>query len=158
MKLVNGVIKPLKGKAMTIRVPSDIRKLQLLRKAIERHQAYDRKFDPDAGYTIAYPDGTEILTLPGQSTQIFQLDKYKEDIGKPYNRISFYLVKREELLCEGKEDDPEDDLVSVSSNGSVNDCTYKHRESVGEPNEGEQTRLEKKNVINSTSLPRRPKW
>ena len=113
----------------------------MLRKAIERHQAYDRKFDPDAGYTIAYPDGTEILTLPGQLTQIFQLDKYKEDIGKPYNRISLYLVKREELLFEGKEDDPEDDLVSVSSNGSVNYCTYK--ESVGEPNEGEQQDLKK---------------
>ncbi|KAK3732455.1 hypothetical protein QZH41_004291 [Actinostola sp. cb2023] len=81
MKLVNGVVKPVKGKVMTVRVSTDIRKVQLLRKAIDRHEAYDRKFERNAGYTLAYPDGTEILTLPGQPSQLFQLNKY-EDVEK----------------------------------------------------------------------------
>ena len=116
MKLVNGVVKPVKGSSMMLRVSTDIRKPELLRKAIDRHQAYDRKFEPNAGYTLAYPDGTEILTLPGQPTQLFQLDKYKEDIGKSYSRISFYLVKRDDLVCEGKESGSE---AEDDSNGGA---------------------------------------
>ena len=74
MKSVNGLLKPVKGKAMVVRVLSDIRKVPLLSKALDKHSAHDRNFDPNEDYTL-YPDGTEGLTLPGQPSQIFQLDK-----------------------------------------------------------------------------------
>ena len=94
MKLAKGELKPNKGKGMLVRVPVNIRKADLLQKSIEKHAAHDRNFDRSENYAILYTDGTEVLTLPGDHTQLFQLDKYKEDVAKPYNRITFYLVER----------------------------------------------------------------
>jgi hypothetical protein len=104
MKLVKGILKPVKGKVMTVRVLSNIRKQELLKKGIDKHSAYDRNFEPFQNYALLYPDGSEILTLPGQPTQLFQLDKYKEDIAKPYNRITLYLADRELLGDESDSD------------------------------------------------------
>lgn len=78
--------------------------MPLLVKALDKHSAHDRNFDPNEDYTLGYPDGTEVLTLPGQPSQIFQLDKYKEDIGKSFNRITLYIVRRD-LLNDGNESD-----------------------------------------------------
>ena len=82
---------------MMVRVPAWVRKLELLNKGIEKHAAHDRNFDRYGDYALVYPDGTEVLTLPGKPAQLFQLDKYKEDFGKPYNRITLFLVERETL-------------------------------------------------------------
>ena len=41
--------------------------------------------------TLVYPDRTEVKNLPG-STESFILKKYKEELGKPYFRIYFYLT------------------------------------------------------------------
>lgn len=128
MKLVKGELKPVKGKAMIVRVLPDIRKQELLKKGIEKHAAYDMNFQPYENYVLLYPDGTEVLTLPGQPTQLFQLDKYKEDIGKPYSRISLYLIERE--LLDGHSDDtesgnsdPEDNPKSTSASKSISSST-----------------------------------
>ena len=74
---------------------NQIRKAELLQKGIAKHVAYNRHFGRYADYALCYPDGTEILTIPGQPDQIFQLDKYKEDLCKPYKRINLFLVDRE---------------------------------------------------------------
>ena len=42
--------------------------------------AHDRNFDKEADYTLVYPDGTEILTLPDHPDHIFQLDEYQKDV------------------------------------------------------------------------------
>lgn len=127
MKLVNGDLKPVKGKIMIVRVPVSIKKLELLRKGIDKHAAHDRTFDPFEDYTLLYPDGTEILTLPGQSTQIFQLDKYKEDIGKPFNRITLYLIERETLaMSRGKEDQSDSDY-EMDDNSKTNSVKFSRK-------------------------------
>ena len=110
MKLSKGVLKSVKWKSRTLRVATDSRKSQLLTKAIDKHSAHDRTFNRYAGYTLAYPDGSEILTLPDRPTEIFQLDKYKEDVGKTYNRITFFLVLRDDIANEGKDSDTEPEL------------------------------------------------
>ncbi|KAK3724043.1 hypothetical protein QZH41_000911, partial [Actinostola sp. cb2023] len=126
LKLTKGVLKPCKGKVMIVRVPTNIRKLDLLRKGIEKHAAYDKHFDPHEGYTLAFPDGSEVLTIPGQPTQIFQLDKYKEDIGKSYNRLTLYLVERALLERKDSDEDSEgsdSDDLQVSLTASTSTCT-----------------------------------
>ena len=35
------------------------------------------------------------MTLPGQPEEEFTVRKYKEDLGKPYNRITLYLCPKE---------------------------------------------------------------
>ena len=49
-------------------------------------------FDTKLSWKLVYPDGQYCLTLPGQEDQEFTLRKYKEDLGKPYNRITLYLT------------------------------------------------------------------
>ena len=93
LKLSEGVLEPAEEKVMLVRVPKDISKLQLLSNPIDKHAAYDKKIDPYASYALAYPEGSEVLTIPGQPSQLFQLDRYKEDISKPCNRITLYLVE-----------------------------------------------------------------
>ena len=92
-KLNKGGLKPIKGKTILVCIPVNACKLDL-EKSVEKHAPHDRNFDRYESYALLYPDGTEVLILPGDQTQLFQLDKYKEDIGKSYKRITFYLVER----------------------------------------------------------------
>ena len=96
MTLSKGELKPIKGKVKMVRVPATIRKLDLLRVSYEKHCAHDRKFDKEALYTLVYPNGTEVLTLPDDPNCIFQLEEYQKDVGKPFNHITLFLLKRSE--------------------------------------------------------------
>jgi hypothetical protein len=94
LTLVKGELKPVKGKVKMVRVSTTIRKLDLLKLAYEKHCAHDRTFDKHADYTLAYPDGSEVLTLPDHPNRIFQLDEYQPEVGKAYNHITLFLLKR----------------------------------------------------------------
>ena len=88
LTLARGEMKPIKGKVKMLRVHTTVRKLDLLKQAYEKHCVHDRTFDRYADYTLAYPDGTEVLTLPDHPNRIFQLDKHQKEVGKTYNRIT----------------------------------------------------------------------
>ena len=69
--------------------------------ALTKREAYDKSFDTKLSWKLVYPDGQLCLTLPGQTEQEFTVQKYKEDLGKPYNRITLYLCPEEpDLLPE----------------------------------------------------------
>eukprot|EP00794_Sanderia_malayensis_P001017 gene1017-338_t len=109
MRWQNGSLRPIKGKTMAVRVPTAIRKVGLLQISVDKHGNHDRNFDRFGDYTLAFPDGAEILTIPGKPTELFQLDKYKEEVCKPYNRIILFLVHRNELhLVQGIDGSPLD--------------------------------------------------
>ena len=97
MTIVKGVLKPVRGKVLMIKVAVEAHKLDIVSKGVDKHSAHDRLFNGKQLHTLAYPDGSEVLTLPGKVDEIFQLDKYKEDLGKPYNRITLYLVARSQM-------------------------------------------------------------
>ena len=120
MYLADGnILKPIKGKNMPIQVPVAIRKLELLSKSIDKHADHDRRFQSYGDYALVYPDGTEVLTLPGQPSALFQLDKYKEEVKKPWNRINLYIIDRPTLELYNQDEhfdnlDPEfEESVSV---------------------------------------------
>ena len=55
-------------------------------------------------YDLLYPDGKEVVTLPGTPTGIgdkkgkqFTLCEYKMELGKPYSQIVFYLCIESEF-------------------------------------------------------------
>ena len=75
LTLAKGEMKPIKGKVKMLRVHTTIRKLDLLKQAYEKHCAHDRTFDRHADYTLAYPDGTEVLTLPDHSNRVFSIGR-----------------------------------------------------------------------------------
>ena len=93
LTLAKGEMKPIRGKVKMLHVHTTIRKLDLLKQAYEKHCAHDRTFDRHADYTLAYPDKTEVLTLPDHPNRIFQLDEYQKELGKAYNRITLYLLR-----------------------------------------------------------------
>ena len=73
MKINKGELKPIKGKTMLVRVHVNVRKLDLLEKSVEKHAAHDRTFDRYESYALLYPDGTEVLTLPGNPITVLHL-------------------------------------------------------------------------------------
>ena len=64
---------------------------------------------------LVYPGGQSAMTLPGQPEEVFTLRKYKEDLGKQYNRITFYLCPEEleqlEIDNEGDSRDTRYDML-----------------------------------------------
>ena len=58
-------------------------------------------------YALVCPDGTEVLTLPGQPSALFQLYKYKEEVKKPWNRINLdlYIIDRPTLELYNQDED-----------------------------------------------------
>ena len=72
---------------------------ELLRKGAEKIV----KFDSDlslygaTSFALLYPDRTEVKCLPG-GTEPFTLQRYKEELGKSYNRITLYLCKKTAIL------------------------------------------------------------
>ena len=71
MRFQNGSLRPMKGKMMTVRVPATIRKVELLQISLGKHGKHGRSFDRFGDYTLAFPDGIEILTIPGKPTELF---------------------------------------------------------------------------------------
>ena len=63
----------------------------ILELAVAKHSRFNRAFNGDLKYTLLYPDGSEVkYTLP-ESNEAFSLEKYKNELGKPYSRITFYV-------------------------------------------------------------------
>ena len=57
------------------------------------------KSDKALGYKLLYPDSSEVLRdFTWQKDPEFTLGKYKEELRKPYSRISFYLCSNIDYL------------------------------------------------------------
>ena len=67
------------------------------KRAIEKHSHHDQSFCDLEEYVLLYPDGKEALFLPGITSTRFQLDSYKEELGKPYSQIIVYFCSISEF-------------------------------------------------------------
>ena len=63
---------------------------------------------------LSIPDGSEVSTLPG-TKEPFTLEKYKEDLGKTYTRITLFLCPLEDAS------DTEPEFTSTSGLESLKD-------------------------------------
>lgn len=86
---------PVRGKSLPLKVNKDAKYAEVFSVALTKREAYDKSFDTKLSWKLVYPDGQYCLILPGQEDQEFTLRKYKEDLGKPYNRITLYLCPEE---------------------------------------------------------------
>ena len=89
----DGYLRAIRGKFTNVFTNSsyeDIKKV-----SIEKHSNHNQNFVcRHETYVLLYPDGQEAYYLPGVfSTQAFQLDLYKEELGKPYSQINLFLCK-----------------------------------------------------------------
>lgn len=92
-------VKPLRGKTLCLSTHPDITAPDLLDQAVKKMKDFNKGLD-DGPFILLYPDGSEVINVPG--TQIpFMLNKYKEEIGKTYQRINIFICSKEDLE-EGK--------------------------------------------------------
>ncbi len=90
----------------------------LLQEALSKHSKHFRSFNGNINkYLLLYPDNTVVNLLPG-SPEFFFLKEYKEDLGKPYSKMSLHLCKLECLQKYEKELKSDDDLAECQ--GDVN--------------------------------------
>ena len=59
---------------------------------------------------MLYPDLTLVCMIPGTQTP-FTLKEYKDELGKPYERLTLYICKREDYLANEGIDEYDDNLL-----------------------------------------------
>ena len=117
VKRGNSAILPLS-------VAANISYDDLLTKAAEKHHRFNKdviKNEENKFYCLLYADKTKAESLPG-SDEPFTLQRYKEEIGKPYSKIVLYLcrwaeyysARLNELYSSGNENSDADDSIPYS--------------------------------------------
>ena len=115
---LNRSLKKCRGKTLPIITTPQSAAGEIKDKAVRKHANHDKSMHDGFEYVLLYPDGSEIINLPGTSDP-FILEKYSEDVGRPYNRITLFLSLKSDLLFSEMPtcsvdmgDEPEDDDTS----------------------------------------------
>ena len=109
----SGVFKPVRGKSLPLKVKKHVSAETILDEALKKRSSYDRTFRNDKTYKLCFPDGSEVTTLPGIK-EPFTLEKYKEDLGKTYARITLFLCPLEDASDSEPERACTSELESLS--------------------------------------------
>ena len=120
MQKKDGLLRIARGSCLPLKISPSVGAEELLAKAREKIVRFNQNvFATHDMVTLVYPDRTEVKNLPG-STESFILKKYKEELGKPYSRIYFYLTKTSDFLkfmlneaYSPLEDEEDDDIQEV---------------------------------------------
>ena len=85
--------KPVRGSRINIRCSKSASADGVLLAACKKYAAHDKNFSRDFGqWTLRYADGSVADTLP-ESGEPFQLQKYKQELMKDYQKIVMFLSK-----------------------------------------------------------------
>lgn len=83
-------------------LPISVRKsatdVTVKRVAVEKHMAHNKSLRAESAemkteWILLYPDLDVAFYIPG-TKDCFSVEKYKESIGKPYNRVNLYLCRK----------------------------------------------------------------
>ncbi len=106
----------------SVAVSPSVGESELIKIAVEKHSRFNRKLSDRAEeYFLLYSDKTRVEKLPG-SQENFTLERFKEELGKPYDRITLYLCKVSDFyrnmtnqLIGVLKDDSSDDNAETAS-------------------------------------------
>ena len=107
----SGKIKPLRGKRIILRTSPDASYEELREKAVKRYKDFYRNIlqSEELNYSLTFENGDKATYIPG-SSEPFTLRKYKEEVGKEYKSITFYLLSSsDEIVLETLHVNPFDD-------------------------------------------------
>ena len=85
-----GELKPLRGKHLPVKVLESSTSCEVLLTAIEKHANHNQEFCALDDWVLLYPDFKDVICMPG-SDESFKLNKYKDELCKPYSQILLYL-------------------------------------------------------------------
>ena len=103
---------PIRGKTLPLKVKKDSSYSEVFAEALVKREAHDKAFDLKTSWKLVYPDGQLAITLPGQPDDEFTLRKYKEDLCKPFNRITLYLCPEEPQQFDSDTEDESDTRIA----------------------------------------------
>lgn len=84
-------LKPQRSANLSVKVPKVSTKNELLAAGLAKHKAHSKNLIEDnIKYVLLYPDGSLVNKLR-ESDEGFVLYKYKNEYGKAYQRINFYI-------------------------------------------------------------------
>ena len=83
---------------MALTVSSLCNHSTILENAIAKHRRFDKAFNGDLKYTLLYPDASEVKSTLPESDKVLTLQKYKDELGKPFSQITFFLCRVTDFL------------------------------------------------------------
>ena len=111
-------LKPKRGKKVALTVSNIAPYSHILQKAVDKWKAFHSDcYDDEEDYVLLLEDGKEALFLPGSYKEFFTLKKYKEELGKDYNKITLFLCTRDDFSRQ--EDDAESSGPSSSKRSRI---------------------------------------
>ena len=86
------ILKPKRGKKLVLRVSNKVNYKTLCNKAVEKWKAfYSHLYVETNEYVLLYENGEEALFLRGSKKEFFSLERYQQELGKDFNRITLFL-------------------------------------------------------------------
>lgn len=95
MCLQNGSLKPLRGKTLPLALDPQTTADDLLALAVKKMTDFNKDLE-EGPYILLYPDGSEIIYIPG-TQKPFLLKDYKVEMGKPYARLSLFICSKKDF-------------------------------------------------------------
>lgn len=95
MRMHGGSLKPVRGKSLPVEIQPHWSSEQVLAAAVKKQKAFNVDLE-DCAHVLLYPDAREVNNIPGTDIP-FTVQKYKEAIGKSYQRIMFYICTVEDF-------------------------------------------------------------
>ena len=92
--LVDMELKTVWGKRLPITVAKSATYNDVLSRSVAKWSAFDRNFDASIEYVLLYEDGSYALFMPGGYKDFFDLEKYKNELGKEYKQITLFLCTK----------------------------------------------------------------
>ncbi|KAK0140646.1 G2/M phase-specific E3 ubiquitin-protein ligase [Merluccius polli] len=105
MQRIGVNLKPVRGKTLPLSTMPEVAAADLLKQAVQKLKTFNKDMD-DGPYHLLFPDGSEVVFVPG-TEKPFLLSEYKKEIGKPYARITLFVCPYEHF----KEDSDSEVIV-----------------------------------------------
>lgn len=106
MTIKKGGLKPYRGKTIFLTTDPDATATSLLNQAVKKIKDFNKDLK-DGPFLLLYPDGTEVITVPG-TQRPFTLEAYKAEVGKPYQRITVFICLKSDFEDVGENSDLSD--------------------------------------------------
>ena len=128
----NSRLKPSRGRLPLI-VRENASVSLILSTAVKKYGDFEKSFNKDREYVLLYPDGSEVVTVPG-TTEPFTLGQYKRALGKPYSRITLFICTKTDFLFDSLPKNlPESDSDSDPSPGPLDNYFERETKIVQQP-------------------------
>ncbi|KAM9759983.1 G2/M phase-specific E3 ubiquitin-protein ligase-like isoform 3-T3 [Menidia menidia] len=111
MRMQGDSLKTVRGKLLPIEIHPEWASEQVLAAAVKKQKDFNIDLR-DCAHVLLYPDAREVKNIPGTDIP-FTVQKYKEAIGKPYQRITLYICPVEDFAksCFSGQSSSDDDSV-----------------------------------------------